>query len=796
MLPTIVAQVGDHISNQGINESQNDNATDDNIHEDVRNFNKSNGQSACSYKEFVACKPKDFDGKGGAIAYTRWVEKMEALQDISGYGDNQMVKYATVAATKPPTIQNVILKARVFIDEVVRSGSLRKTGEKRGDDGEPSKEGNFKGDNKRTRTRKVFATITNLLRRSTQVWNPNLQTALLTISPRCLVLVGRVMSLVVLDHYNSACPMLNRAPGQGGNLPNQALAIKGGQGRGNNGLSPSREIKFRINLIPGAIPVMKSPYRLAPTKMEELSNELKELRIRIKDRLKAARDRQKSYADKQRKALEFSVGDHLLLNLSPWKGVVCFKKKGKLVPRFVGPFDIIERIGPVAYRLRLPQELSSVHDTFHVSNLKKFLADPTLHVPLEEIQVDAKLNFVEEPVEILGREINNLKRSRISIVKIEYPANGHYTRDCQKSIFCDAKYFREQILLAMKDEAESNLKDEENDFMQDNYYGDEALEELTAAVIMMARIQPTDNNADSEPSNDAKVVSEINASNKLAKKAFKERENRYLDDIVDLEEKISSHDRIVYKMGQSIQTIHMLRKQPNKFYDPFLKARLGYKNPERLKKSIAAQLKMYHCEMFHSTNLKIDSPDSEEALKEVEESVESSNSVRRPKSKDTKSRDRVLKNTNDKRPSTHVQKMSSSVCVDSNKYETMNSIVCQPNASVLNTKTVNAVNDSSNIVCKDVFFLSHEKCVARYALSRDSKVIQLVLWIVDSGCSKHMTGNLSLLRNVVEKVIGTVRFMNDHFAAIIGYGDYSQGNLMICYVYYVEGLGHNLFLVG
>ncbi|GJS63756.1 retrovirus-related pol polyprotein from transposon TNT 1-94 [Tanacetum coccineum] len=106
--------------------------------------------------------------------------------------------------------------------------------------------------------------------------------------------------------------------------------------------------------------------------------------------------------------------------------------------------------------------------------------------------------------------------------------------------------------------------------------------------------------------------------------------------------------------------------------------------------------------------------------------VESSNSVRRPKSKDTKSEDRVLKNTNDMRPSAHVRKMSSSVSIDSNKRETMHSNVCQSNASVLNTKTVNAINDGSNIVSvsygKDVFLLSHEKCVARYALSRDSKV--------------------------------------------------------------------------
>ncbi|GKG18809.1 hypothetical protein Tco_0375908 [Tanacetum coccineum] len=113
-----------------------------------------------------------------------------------------------------------------------------------------------------------------------------------------------------------------------------------------------------------------------------------------------------------------SVGDYVLLKVSLWKGVVRFGKKGKLAPRFVGPFEIIEKVDPVAYRLDLPEELNGVHDMFHVSNLKKCLADPTLKVPLDEIQVDAKLNFVEEPMEILEREFKKLKRSRISIVKV------------------------------------------------------------------------------------------------------------------------------------------------------------------------------------------------------------------------------------------------------------------------------------------------------------------------------------------------------------------------------------------
>ncbi|GJW50035.1 hypothetical protein Tco_0091386 [Tanacetum coccineum] len=253
-------------------------------------------------------------------------------------------------------------------------------------------------------------------------------------------------------------------------------------------------------------------------------------------------------------------------------------------------------------------------------------------------------------------------------------------------------------------------------------------------------------------------------------------------------------------------------------------------------------------------------------------SVESSNTVRRPESKDTKSKKRVLKNTNDKSMSINVRKFSSSGSVVSNKHETINSTVCQSNTNVLKAKTINAVNDGSNIVCvscdsrvKRALFTSlvaeksrnlgatsivaksrfsvaktpttTNKISSASSLSPNSSqsrtlsnyikiklqqsesgrnglninyvlighlrvkphsqhlVIQLVLWIVDSGCSKHMTGNLQLLRNFVEKLMGIVCFRNDHFAAITGYGDYVHGNLMICNIYYVEGLGHNLFLV-
>ncbi|GKD75372.1 putative reverse transcriptase domain-containing protein, partial [Tanacetum coccineum] len=142
--------------------------------------------------------------------------------------------------------------------------------------------------------------------------------------------------------------------------------------------------------------------------------------IQIKHHLQASRDRQKSYADKRRKPLEFQVGDKVMLKVSPWKGVIRFGKQGKLNPRYIRPFKILAKVGTVAYQLELPEQLSRVHNTFHVSNLKKCLSDEPLAIPLDEIHIDEKLNFIEEPVEIMDREVKHLKQSRIPIVKVRW----------------------------------------------------------------------------------------------------------------------------------------------------------------------------------------------------------------------------------------------------------------------------------------------------------------------------------------------------------------------------------------
>ncbi|GKF52946.1 putative reverse transcriptase domain-containing protein [Tanacetum coccineum] len=125
-----------------------------------------------------------------------------------------------------------------------------------------------------------------------------------------------------------------------------------------------------------------------------------------------------SYANVRRKPLEFQVRDRVMLKASHWKGVIHFGERGKLNPRYIGPFKILAKLGTIAYRLELPQQLSRVHSTFYVSNMKKCLSDELLAIPLDEMHIDDKLHFVKELVEIMDHEVKRLKQSRIPIIKV------------------------------------------------------------------------------------------------------------------------------------------------------------------------------------------------------------------------------------------------------------------------------------------------------------------------------------------------------------------------------------------
>jgi hypothetical protein len=138
----------------------------------------------------------------------------------------------------------------------------------------------------------------------------------------------------------------------------------------------------------------------------------------IQANLKAAQSRQKSYGDQRRKPLQFQVGDFVYLRVSPTKGVQRFGIKGKLAPRYVGPFEILEICGPVAYRIRLPPQLATVHDVFHISQLKKCIKVPTEIIEAQAIEIEPDLSYIEQPIQILDTKESLTRRKKIKMYKI------------------------------------------------------------------------------------------------------------------------------------------------------------------------------------------------------------------------------------------------------------------------------------------------------------------------------------------------------------------------------------------
>ena len=153
---------------------------------------------------------------------------------------------------------------------------------------------------------------------------------------------------------------------------------------------------------------------LGPQIVEETTEKI---RI-IRDHLKTAQSRQKSYADKRRRPLEFEVGDFVFLKVKAHRGFIRFGSKGKLAPRYIGPFEITERIGNVSYRLALPPSMERVHNVFHVSLLRKYLHDPSHVIPVEEIEVDENATYKTQPVKILDSKVQELRNKSINLVKV------------------------------------------------------------------------------------------------------------------------------------------------------------------------------------------------------------------------------------------------------------------------------------------------------------------------------------------------------------------------------------------
>ena len=138
----------------------------------------------------------------------------------------------------------------------------------------------------------------------------------------------------------------------------------------------------------------------------------------IREILKVAEDRQKSYADLKRKDIQYEIGEKVFLKVSLWKKVMRFGRNGKLSPRFIGPYEVIKKMGLVAYRLALPPKLENIHNIFHVSMLRRYRSDPSYVVSLEIIELRPDLTYEKEPVEILAREVKELRNKQIPLVKV------------------------------------------------------------------------------------------------------------------------------------------------------------------------------------------------------------------------------------------------------------------------------------------------------------------------------------------------------------------------------------------
>ncbi|KAK6143438.1 hypothetical protein DH2020_023786 [Rehmannia glutinosa] len=161
---------------------------------------------------------------------------------------------------------------------------------------------------------------------------------------------------------------------------------------------------------------------------------------KIRDRIKAAQDRHKSYADIRRKDLQFEVLNMAFLKVAPLKGMVRFGKKGNLRPRYIGPFEILERIGDVAYRLALPPELAAVHNVFHISMLRKYISEPSHIINQEELDVSNNLTYEESPVAILGKKVHKLRNREVPLVLIQWSRHGREEATWERDEEILAKY--------------------------------------------------------------------------------------------------------------------------------------------------------------------------------------------------------------------------------------------------------------------------------------------------------------------------------------------------------------------
>nr|GEV56668.1 integrase, catalytic region, zinc finger, CCHC-type, peptidase aspartic, catalytic [Tanacetum cinerariifolium] len=383
---------------------------------------------------------------------------------------------------------------------------------------------------------------------------------------------------------------------------------------------------------------------------------------------------------------------------------------------------------------------------------------------------------------------NSSSRNTSTVQCYNCSEKGHYAKNCPKPRVWDLKYFMEQILLAKQDKAGVILTDEQKDFLFADASSMEEIEDLSANICLMARIQPTNHSSDVGPSYDSTFMEKL------------EHENVSLD--FEMQSLIKERDNVKIEYQNLFDSIKKTRSQTQKEIDELIAhvyektyayGAIRAENQNLLFIISELKTRLKNVEKCKSVNTKFDMTNGFQTPLCVtpinKHAFQKKTNVSKTKENHVVSKPITLQTSPDKKQRLNMhlnarRTLSTKSRTPKSSDTTYVGLKTRFSTKLAQSKTL----DTTSVVSKP-------KIDVGSASKAKNKVVQIVLWIVDSGCSKHMTGDRSLLRNFIEKFMGTVRFGNDNFAAITGYGDYVHGNITICHMYYVEGLGHNLFSV-
>nr|GEV73579.1 putative reverse transcriptase domain-containing protein [Tanacetum cinerariifolium] len=498
--------------------------------------------------------------------------------------------------------------------------------------------------------------------------------------------------------------------------------------------------------------------------------------VQIRQYLQAARDRQRNYANVRRKPLEFQVGDRVMLKLSPRTGVIRFEKQGKLNPRYIRPFKILKRVGPVAYTLEHPKELSNVHNTFYVSNLKKCLSNESLFILIKELWLDEKLNFVEEPIEIMDQEVNQLKQSQWSRhVSIVHQTKDLHTADYTK-LYDFLKYNQKEVdelraeRLAKAQDPLALMENSNNLFNYPVFHPD----------------LPSSSNFIQQPLPNKNYISQPSFNQNYMQQPMPNPK-----DITDLQLGL---DHLAMNC-----TVRPRRRDVT-----YLLTHLLIAQKEEARIQLQAE----------EFDLMADASD----LNEIEEVSEQKDTT-----KGTSVNTQFVSNQSWKKPSSSSKPKLYAV-TPFPKYKGLPKIdeiraLSKPvTSNSVPTPQESKAMKNDNVIALGMFRINHFNSSREEKWSPAGRFFDLKGKIITSSESESQSNfsngynactsnpleptikwfsNSTLFLDRLSKfVYGNVRFVNDHVVAIIGFGDLQWGNILITRVYFVESLGHNLFSVG